>query len=167
MDRRRLGLYWRMVRRPISLLLLGLLLVAGTAVSPVLGAARKPKPPTGPKGDGKPKLVLTADPAFGFTPVNVFITGALSGIDLNDRNFCHAAVTWVRIDPGQSERDGFRTREDPACVHPDEEISVTTSFTKTFVLYRPGSYLIRLEVEGKDGTRVVSAYTKVEVLRVQ
>jgi hypothetical protein len=156
-----------MVRRPISLLLLGLLLVAGTAVAPALGTARKPKPPAGSKGDGKPKLVLTADPAFGFTPVTVFITGALSGVDLQDRNFCHAAVTWVRIDPGQSERDGFRTREDPACVHPDEEVSVSTSFTKTFVLYRPGSYLIRLEVEGKDGTRVVSGYTKVEVLRVQ
>lgn len=156
-----------MGRRPIFLLLLGLLLVAVAAVSPVAGAARKPKPPAAPKGDGKPKLVLTADPAFGFTPVTVFITGALSGIDLHDRNFCHAAVTWVRIDPGQSERDGFRTREDPACVHPDEEISVSTSFTKTFVLYRPGSYLIRLEVEGKDGSRVVSGYTKVEVLRVQ
>ena len=167
MDRRRLGLYWRMVRRPISLLLLGLLLVAGTAVSPVLEAARKPKPPAGPKGDGKPKVVLTADPAFGFTPVTVTLTGHLTGVDLHDRNFCHASVTWVRIDPGQSERDSFRVREDPACVHPDEDISVADTFSKTFELYRPGSYLIRLEIQAKDGMRVVSTYTRVEVLRVQ
>ena len=158
-----------MSRRSISVLLLGLLLLAGAAASPAIGAARKPKPPAGKsdEGEGKPKLALAADPAFGFTPVTVMVTGALSGVDQHDRNFCHAAVTWVRIDPGQTERDAFRTREDPACVHPDEEISVSTSFTKTFVLYRPGSYLIRLEVEGKDGTRVTSAFTKVEVLRVQ
>ncbi|HEV8700708.1 MAG TPA: hypothetical protein VGV60_05495 [Candidatus Polarisedimenticolia bacterium] len=159
-----------MGRRSVSVLLLGFLLAAsGGSVSPAFASSRKPKPPTGKtdKGEDKPKLALTADPAFGFTPVTVIVTGALTGVDLHDRNFCHAAVTWIRIDPGQSERDGLRTREDPACVHPDEEISVSTSFTKTFVLYRPGSYLIRLEVEGKDGTRVSSGFTRVEVLRVQ
>ena len=159
-----------MGRRSIAAILLGLLLAAsGGSRSPAVGSSRKPKPPTGKaaEGEGKPKLALTADPAFGFTPVTVILTGALSGVNLHDRNFCHAAVTWIRIDPGQTERDGFRTREDPACVHPDEDISVSTSFTKTFVLYRPGSYLIRLEVEGKDGTRVTSAFTQVQVLRVQ
>jgi len=167
-DRASLRLYCHMGRRSIAVLFLGLLLVAGAALSPAVWAARKPKPPAGkPGGEDKPKLALIADPAFGFTPVTVFLTGSLSGVDPHDRNFCHAAVTWIRIDPGQAERDAFRTREDPACVHPDEEISVSTSFSKTFVLYRPGSYLIRLEVEGKDGTRVTSSYTKVEVLRVQ
>ncbi|OLD64735.1 MAG: hypothetical protein AUI47_04520 [Acidobacteria bacterium 13_1_40CM_2_68_5] len=130
------------------------------------GTSRKAKPPASGEGKEKPRISLTADPAFGFTPVSVILTGHLTGVDLHDRNFCHAAVIWVRIDPGQTERDGFRIREDPACVHPPEEISVPSSFTKTFDLYRPGSYLIRLEVEGKDGTRVVSAYTRVEVLRV-
>jgi hypothetical protein len=115
----------------------------------------------------KPRLSLVADPAFGFTPVTVILTGHLTGVDLHDRNFCHAAITWVRIDPGQTERDGFRVREDPACIHPDDEISVADTFTKTFDLYRPGSYLIRLELQGKDGKRIVSAYTRVEVLRVQ
>jgi len=138
------------------------LLVPATAS----GASRKAKPPTSGEGKEKPKLSLTADPSFGFTPVTVVLTAHLTGVDLHDRNFCHAAITWVRIDPGQTERDGFKIREDPACVHPPEEVSVTNTFTKTFDLYRPGSYLIRLEVEGKDGTRVVSAYTRVEVLRV-
>ena len=130
------------------------------------GSSRKSKPPASGEGKDKPKISLTADPAFGFTPVSVVLTGHLTGIDLHDRNFCHAAIIWVRIDPGQTERDGFRIREDPACVHPPEEISVPNTFTKTFDLYVPGSYLIRLEVEGKDGTRVVSGYTRVQVLRV-
>lgn len=155
-----------MTCRLVAVPVVGLLLATGLVVSPAFGSSRKPKPPP-PEDQDKPKVVLTADPAFGFTPVTVVLTGSLTGIGPHDRNFCHAAVTWVRIDPGQTERDGFRTREDPACVHPEEEISVSTNFTKTFVLYRPGSYLIRLEVEGKDGTRVVSAFTKVEVLRVE
>ena len=49
----------------------------------------------------------------------------------------------------------------------EREKEFTPGYSQTFVLYRPGSYLIRLEVEGKDGTRVTSSYTKVEVLRVQ
>ncbi|HEU4402702.1 MAG TPA: hypothetical protein VFT43_11410 [Candidatus Polarisedimenticolia bacterium] len=115
----------------------------------------------------KPKLHLIADPAVGFTPVTVVLTGQLSGVSRQDPNFCHAAVTWIRIDPGQSEEEGFKVREDPVCLHPKEEVFVPTSFTKTFVLGRPGSYLVRLMVEGKDGTRIVSSYSKIEVLRVQ
>ena len=141
------------------------LLLAFMVVLPAAAGSRKNKP--APEDKNKPKLSLTPDPAFGFTPVTVILTGHLSGVDLHDRNFCHAAVTWVRIDPGQTERDNLRVREDPACVHPDEEISVTTTFTKTFDLYRPGSYLFRLEIQAKDGARVISGYTRVEVLRVQ
>ena len=154
-----------MTSRAVAFPLAILLLAIGLGVSPAVGSSRKPKPPPGDQD--KPKLVLSADPAFGFTPVTVVLTGSLTGIGPLDRNFCHAAVAWVRIDPGQTERDAFRTQEDPACVHPEEEISVITGFTRTLVLYRPGSYLIRLEVEGKDGTRVVSSFTRVEVLRVQ
>ena len=141
------------------------LLLAFTVALPALAGSRKNKP--APEEKNKPRVTLTPDPAFGFTPVTVILTGHLSGVDLHDRNFCHAAITWVRIDPGQTERDNLRIREDPACVHPDEEISVTTTFTKIFDLYYPGSYLFRLEIEAKDGTRVVSGYTRVEVLRVQ
>ena len=140
-------------------------LVIALVSLPSPAASRKHKPEA--RKENKPKLSLVADPAFGFTPVTAILTGHLTGVDLHDQNFCHAATTWVRIDPGQTERDSFRVREDPACVHPEEEITITDTFTKTFELYRPGSYLIRLEIQAKDGTRVVSAYTKVEVLRVQ
>ncbi len=143
------------------------LFLALVSAFPTLAATHKDKPGREKNGKEKPRLTLTADPAFGFTPVTVTLTGHLTGVDLHDRNFCHAAITWVRIDPGQTERDSFRVREDPACVHPDEEISVANTFTKTFDLYPPGSYLIRLEIEAKDGTRVISAYTRVQVLRVQ
>jgi hypothetical protein len=156
--------------RGLPLIVLLLLVVPPLATGmalPAAAASRKDKPARDKEDKDKPKLSLTADPAFGFTPITVTLTGHLTGVDLHDRNFCHAAVTWVRIDPGQTERDSFKVREDPACVHPDEEISVADSFTKTFELYRPGSYLIRLEIQAKDGTRVVSVYTRVEVLRVQ
>ncbi len=157
------GLYCHMTSRPVAFPLVILLLAIGLDGPPAIAGSRKPKPPSEDKD--KPKLILTADPAFGFTPVNVVLTGNLTGIAPLDRNFCHAAVTWVRIDPGLTERDAFRTREDPACVHTEEEVSVTTSFARTLLLYHPGSYLIRLEVEGKDGTRVVSSFARVEVLR--
>lgn len=121
-----------------------------------------PKP-----GKEKPRLSLVVDRAVGFSPVTVLFTGHLTGVDPRDPNFCHAAVTWVRIDPGQSEEEGYRVREDPACLHPKEEISVPTSFTKGFTMTVPGSYLIRLIVEAKDGTRVESAYSRVQVLSNQ
>jgi hypothetical protein len=156
-------LYWRMKFASCSL---PLILAMVTAL-PAAAAARKHRSEEGKIDREKPRLALRADPAVGFTPVSVILTGHLTGVDMSDRNFCHAAVTWVRIDPGQSERDSLRIREDPACVHPSEEIYVPSTLTKTFDLYRPGSYLIRLEVQAKDGTRVVSPYTRVEVLRVQ
>ncbi|MGH9748367.1 MAG: hypothetical protein ACRD6R_00385 [Candidatus Polarisedimenticolia bacterium] len=122
--------------------------------------------PSGRRDREKPRLTLRADPTVGFTPVTTVLTGHLTGIDLKDPNFCHPAVTWLRIDPGQTENEGFRVREDPACVHPEGSSSVETSFSKTYALSRPGAYLFRLIVEGKDGTRVISGHAKVQVLRV-
>ncbi len=127
--------------------------------------ARKPREER--RKEEKPRVRLVADPAVGFTPVTTVLTGQLRGIDPGDSNFCHPAVTWIRIDPGQTEEEGLKIRENPACLHPKEQVFVPTSFTKTWTLYRPGSYLFRLIVEGKDGTQVSSALAKVEVLRVQ
>ena len=116
--------------------------------------------------DSKPRLRLLAEPAVGFVPLTAVATAQLSGVDPRDPNFCHAAVTWVRVGPGQTEEDGFRTRQDPACLHGDEQTAADLSFTKTFALARPGSYLIRIEIEGKDGTIIRSGFTKVQALRV-
>src|SRR5574341_2342526 len=113
------------------------LLLALWMVLPAAAYARRNKAPT--EEEEKPKLSLTADPAFGYTPVTVILTGHLTGVKLKDPNFCHPAVTWVKIDPRQNERDVFKVREDPACVHPDEETSVPGTFTKIFDLYQPGS----------------------------
>jgi hypothetical protein len=117
--------------------------------------------------EGKPRIHLLPDKAVGFTPVHVVLTGSLSGVDSEDSNFCHAAVTWIRIDPGQTEEEAFKIREDPVCLHPEEESRVTLTYTKSFVLRRVGPHMFKLRLEGKDGTAVESAFTRVRVLRVQ
>lgn len=151
-------------RRTLTTLLLGLAL-AGLPVPAVMARARKPTPPK--EEVRKPKLRLLVAPAVGYAPVEAILTGELTGVDPRDANFCHAAITWIRIDPGQSEQEGLRVREAPACLHPKEEISVPTSFTRSYTLYHRGSYLFRLFVEGKDGTRIDSGFVKVTVLSIE
>ncbi len=147
----------------VKLAALGILLFVAPAC---LGASSRKHPVRDAKPD-RPRLKLVVDPSVGFPPVTAVLTGQMTGVEVNDPNFCHAAVTWTRVDPGQTEDSPFRVREDPVCLHPSEESHVATSYTKTFVLYNPGSYLFRLVIEGKDRTKVQSGYAKVEVLRPQ
>lgn len=152
-------------RRAVILRGAGLLLIAMVAArQPV--EARNHEPKEDPDR-GKPRLRLVAAPAVGFSPVTTQLTATLTGIAPDDANFCHPAVTWVRVNPGQTEDSASRYHEDAACRHPDSEIAATTTFTKVLDLYQPGSYMFRLIVEGKDHRRVESAYTRVEVLKVQ
>ena len=113
-----------------------------------------------------PKLSLTATPAFGFTPLAVQLVATLSGIGSRDANFCHAGVTWVRIDPGSSPETGAKMSEHPRCVHSEDKVFVATTFSKSFDLMSPGSYLYRVIIEAKDGTQIKSNFVKVRVLRV-
>jgi len=115
---------------------------------------------------GKPRLHLQADPAVGFVPLTTHLTAILTGIAPDDANFCHPAVTWLRIDPGQNEDSASRYHEDPACRHPPSEAAATTTFSRTVDLYQPGAFLFKLVVEGKDHTRIESAYIHVEAIRV-
>ena len=119
------------------------------------------------QGKSKPRLKLLADPQVGFTPLTTLLTGTLTGVAPDDVNFCHPAVTWLRVNPGQMEENASRYHQDSACRHPPEEAAATTTFTRYFDLYRPGPYLIKLVIEGKDGRRVESGYLQVQVLRVQ
>jgi hypothetical protein len=141
----------------------GLFLACALLLSQPLQAG-KPKPEEEPR---KPKLKLLAEPSVGFTPVTALLTANLTGVAPNDANFCHPAVTWIRMSPGQSEDRATRIHEDPVCRHPETEIKAATSFIKSFDLYQPGTYLFRLIVEGKDHTRVESGTAQVVVLRVQ
>jgi hypothetical protein len=152
------------IRSLFALPAAALLLIAAL---PGTALAARPRKPDKPKQDEKPRIHLTVSPAVGFTPLTALLSGQLSGVDPSDPNFCHAAVTWIRIDPGQSEEEGLRIREDPVCLHPPEESHVVLSYSKSYDLYAPGSYLFKLIIEGKDHTRVQSAFVKVEVLRVQ
>jgi hypothetical protein len=131
-------------------------------VSPALASSRK----GGGEVSGKPRLKLVAEPAVGFTPVTTILTGTLFGVAPDDANFCHPAMTWVRINPGQTEDTATRVHEDPACRHPASEAAATTSFVKSFDLVQPGAYLFRLIVEAKDHRRAESATVQVMVLRV-
>lgn len=119
------------------------------------------------KESGKPRLRLVADTAVGFTPVEVVVTARLTGVDVDDPDFCHPAVTWIRLDSAHTEDEPFLIREDPVCRHPEEESRATLTYTKRFVLRRIGVHLIKVRVEGKDGRAVESGYTRVRVLRVQ
>ncbi len=113
-----------------------------------------------------PKIVLSASPAFGFSPLTVQIVGTLTGVDRRDPNFCHAETTWIRVEPGTSPEKGSRLTESPRCLHGKGEVHVATTYSKTFDLYRPGPYLYQLLVTGKDGTEVRSNFVKVQVMRV-
>ncbi len=137
-----------------------LLLIA----SPLPAARRKSE--AEPSEHRTPKIALTASPAFGFSPLSVQLVATLSGIHAGDANFCHAGVTWIRIDPDSGADTGTKLSEDPGCVHGEGEVSVATTFSKSFDLYAPGSYLYRVIVDGKDGTQVKSNFVKVRVIRV-
>lgn len=146
------------------------ILLAGTALLLVLAsgvAARAtPKGKTPAPGPRTPKILLTASPAFGFSPLSVQFVATLSGVDPHDSNFCHAGTTWIRIDPGSSPDKGTRLTEAPRCLHDEKEVAVASSFSKTFDLYAPGPYLYQFVLEAKDGTQVRSNFVKVQVMRV-
>jgi hypothetical protein len=111
-------------------------------------------------------VALSASPAFGFAPLSVNLVAILSGVDPHDPNFCHAGVTWVRLDPGSRPETGIRLTEAPRCLHGEGEVTVGTTFSKTFDLYDPGYYQYQLIILGKDGTQVRSNFVKVQVMRV-
>jgi len=142
--------------------LFGLLLVLVLAIHP----AEAKKGDSSKESARVPKLSLASTPAFGFAPVTVQLVASLTGIDPGDPNFCHAAIAWVRIDPGASPEKETRFSETPRCVHGESESSVATTFSKAFELDRSGSYLYRVSVVGKNGKEVRSNYVTIKVLRV-
>jgi hypothetical protein len=98
--------------------------------------------------------------------MNVQLVATLTGVESSDPNFCHAAVTWVRVDPASTPEKETRLTEAPRCLHDENELHVSTTFSKTFEISFPGSYLYRISVTGKDGKEIRSNYLTVRVLRV-
>ena len=132
-----------------------------------VGSSRSGDDKSKGKDDGKPRLRLVAEPAVGFLPVTTILTGHLYNVAPKDPGFCHPAVTWVRVNPRMREENATLYHEDAACRHPPEQTIALTSFTRVLTLEDPGSYLFKVIIETNDGRRVESAYTRVEVLRVQ
>lgn len=149
----------RTISASSTAILIGALLVGSGFPDPVW--AKKEN-----QGTSKnPKLTLTATPAFGFAPLEVQLSATLSRVHPRDRNFCHAGITWIRVDPGTDEGTGTRITEDPSCVHGKDQVNIATTFDKSFVLYQSGTYHYRLVVEGNDGTQVRSNYMTIRVLK--
>jgi len=130
------------------------------------GSATEAKHPDSADEKKARKVVLTASPLFGYAPLNVQLVATLTGVDPQDRNFCHAGITWIRVDPGPSPENETRVSETPRCVHGEDELKVATTFSKSFDLDLPGSYLYRVVVAGKDGSQIRSNFVTVRVLRV-
>jgi len=151
----RTGLLFRLIR-------LGTVLLLPTFM-PSVWAGKSPEPPEEPH---HAKLFLTCTPAFGFAPLTVQLVATLRGVEPHDPNYCHPAITWVRVDPGAAPEKETRVTEAPRCVHPDQEVSVVTTFSKSFELAYAGSYLYRVSLFGKDGKEIRSNYVTVKVLRV-
>ena len=141
------------------------LLAAALLIPATLIAGRNKEPEQ--DEPGKPRVTLRVDPSVGFTPVVATLTGELQGVDPFDPNFCHPAVTWIKLDPGDSDETASTLRRDPVCRHGEEETLAKVYFTRQFSLRQPGSYLFRLVIEGKDGRLVSSDYARVRVIRVQ
>ena len=148
----------RVPRLGVISLLLGLLLT--------VSGVRAGKNPEPAETRHQPKLLLSSTPSFGFAPLTVQLVATLTGVEPKDPNYCHPAITWVRVDPGASPEKETRVTEAPRCVHPDEEVSVVTTFSKSFELAYAGSYLYRVSLIGKDGKEIRSNYVTVKVLRV-
>ena len=150
-----------MARQALPFRVLLALLLVLTAPRHLIGAEEKGATP-----EKRPRLALNASPSFGYAPVTVQLVATLTGVDKKDPNFCHAGITWVRVDPSASPERETYLSETPRCVHEGSQVEVTTTFSKSFELDRAGTYLYRAMVEGKDGTQVRSSYVTVKVLRV-
>jgi hypothetical protein len=151
---------------PLVVLALGVVLMHPWGLA--FGDSKKETPPKEAPKEGKrsPRLLLNGSPVYGFAPLNIQLVATLTGIDPVDPNYCHAAVTWVRVDPGTSPEKETRLTEAPRCLHDENELHVTTTFSKNFEISYPGSYLYRISVTGKDGREIRSNYLTVRVLRV-
>jgi len=155
--------YFGPARFPRILVAATILLLFVGAGFPLPAASKGKTRGTEPRG---PKILLSASPAFGFSPLSVQLVATLSGVDPQDSNFCHAGTTWIRVDPGSSPEKGTRLTEAPRCLHDEKEVAVTTSFSKTFDLYAAGPYLYQFVLQAKDGTQVRSNFVKVQVMRI-
>ena len=138
-----------------------LLLVVSSTIA--FASGKSPESGEGKKGK---KVILTASPMFGYAPLTVQLVATLTGVDPQDRNFCHAGITWIRVDPGASPENETRVSETPRCVHGEEEIRVATTYSKSFDLEFPGSYLYRVVIAGKDGSQIHSNFVTIRVIRV-
>lgn len=111
-----------------------------------------------------PRLKLLATPKHGFRPLRVTLTGELTGVALDDPQFCHAGIEWESRSPLGLD---IRSVQDPRCLHPPEQVNVDLTFTKEVVLDREGIHQYRLILHRRDGERLLSNTQEIRVLSFQ
>ncbi|HKY31199.1 MAG TPA: hypothetical protein VJV23_01595 [Candidatus Polarisedimenticolia bacterium] len=132
--------------------LIGLTVVGASA------AGKKQKEEQPPSG---PAARLSVSPRHGFRPLTLTLSGALIGVEPGDPEYCHAGIEWE----ARSAQGLITTsKEDPRCLHPPEQVSVQLGFTKVVTLDQPGTYVYRLIVHRRDGTRLLSNTQEVKVI---
>jgi hypothetical protein len=109
----------------------------------------------------KPALRLLVTPRHGFRPLTILLTGELTGVELDDPQFCHAGIEWESRSPLGLD---VRSIEDPRCLHPPEQVNVDLTFTKMVTLHRVGLHQYRLILHKRDGERLLSNTQEVRVL---
>lgn len=111
-----------------------------------------------------PRLVLTASPRLGFSPLQVALTATLHGVSRRDDNFCHVDRIWTfRAEP--DSRGRLRSSsERPRCRHPAGETRVEMRYYTDKILRAPGVYHFQLTLEPKEGPPLRSNPIVVQVL---
>ena len=109
--------------------------------------------------------VQAADPALlrvsthsGRLPLEVTLTGDLSGVNLDDMRACYINVEWSYTTPGGSP---MNAKTDLPCTQPGAKSNMPVRFEKLLTLTEPGTYLYRIVLEPNSGRR--QAFTTQEV----
>ena len=139
--------------------LLIFLMIFGLSTELPLAGKKKKKE----KKDETPdlELKLRASPQAGFVPLTIHFTGHIKNLDLEDMRFCHAG-SFLMLRRGEDYQ--ILAGEDPACRHEPEDRRVSSIFSHTYVVQRPGSYEFVAMVKTKEGTTLLSNRVPVRVL---
>ena len=138
-----------------TVVLLLFLMPTGTVLS-----GKKPDMEGEGKAGTKAKVRITTDRNTGFSPLPVTVKARLSGIPLQDEDFCHPGVTWIlwSLDADKVTRSSSQ----PRCHHKAGDSVTPVSFSKTFVL-GPGNHLCRLTIRDRQGEVLTSNFVRFRV----
>ena len=134
------------------------LLLALTAALPSASRAADEKREKKPK----PEIHLSVSAHHGKSPLNVTLTGSISGIDPKTVESCSISEEWVGWEVSEMPLNSKRTF---SCVSSTKEGDIPQAFTREVTLKQPGTYIYRILIKPRDGRAVASASREVKVVR--